>query len=330
MAPFGAEALSVKNTFLTINDDEMRGIERVPPRRCSSVPASARVGERCVAAEEPVPASRGAPKGPRGKELAASPVSEASTDISDVDTPSTDAAMSVPLSGSRTTLNSNATVWLPGMASKSQQVTTVLVPVPVQGTGGDGAEGSDPNFFSYSCSPCSVLNSQAKAWTPASGKVPAPVPVPANGLSPWTMPSQQTWSEMEVQRAFGKIVSSLKAALASHAKVDVTVGSQSWCVYINPPPEASWQFTNNALKSAKDTLLHATSQSKLVHVMGYEKNPFTNFHNGFECTLIANLNSNCACWDLISKGYCHRGGSCRWDHAAFQSKVCVMINEATW
>jgi hypothetical protein len=132
---------------------------------------------------------------------------------------------------------------------------------------------------------------------------------------------------MEVQRAFGSVVGSLKSALESHVKVDITVTPQGWCVHIFTPPEAAPQFKKHMLHLAKDRLLRAASNSKSVYVMGYDKNPFTDKTWSFDCVLGLMLNKDGACWDLFAKGYCHRQGSCRWDHAALQSHMSVMIQE---
>jgi hypothetical protein len=32
-----------------------------------------------------------------------------------------------------------------------------------------------------------------------------------------------------------------------------------------------------------------------------------------------------ACWDVFTQGYCRRGNACRWEHAAFQSRVSVVL-----
>mmetsp|Transcript_138163 Transcript_138163/g.243768 ORF Transcript_138163/g.243768 Transcript_138163/m.243768 type:complete len:388 (+) Transcript_138163:476-1639(+) len=76
--------------------------------------------------------------------------------------------------------------------------------------------------------------------------------------------------------------------------------------------------------AAKEALIKALQFAENVIIMG-SRSPFVQQHNGFEVTLGVTRKKSNACWDLCSKGLCHRDLACRWEHPEFYSKVAVFV-----
>jgi hypothetical protein len=82
-----------------------------------------------------------------------------------------------------------------------------------------------------------------------------------------------------------------------------------------------------ALAAAGDQMLAAAKQSIDVHVIGAGSNPFTPLHGGlgFSVKLAFVPNEVEACWDLLHKGFCIRGCSCKWHHPRWQATVNIQL-----
>lgn len=80
-----------------------------------------------------------------------------------------------------------------------------------------------------------------------------------------------------------------------------------------------------ALTVVKEALLQAAAASGNVYVLGYLAQPFVNTPCGFAVQLAASPPESEACWDVLKKGACRRGGACRWRHPTQQRTVNVMI-----
>merc|ERR1719380_469342 len=110
----------------------------------------------------------------------------------------------------------------------------------------------------------------------------------------------------------------LKAcALVKHAEVqDVTT---SWSLTGSLQPE-SFNQAGNVLAVVQNALLSAAKQSDDVYIIGYEAQPFKAISGrlGFRAQLAIVQDESSACWDLLAKGYCHRGCGCRWQHPSWQ------------
>jgi hypothetical protein len=87
------------------------------------------------------------------------------------------------------------------------------------------------------------------------------------------------------------------------------------------------QQARHALFAAKEAMLRRAEQSEGVYVVGYEAEPFAPSSMGIGCRgqLAIVRNEKSACWDFITKGLCHRGCACRWQHPSWQTSVEVTI-----
>jgi len=81
------------------------------------------------------------------------------------------------------------------------------------------------------------------------------------------------------------------------------------------------------LELVKQAILNAAAQSNSIYVVGYEASPFfalpTGF--GFSARLAMVEDDATACWDLLTKGHCCRGCSCRWQHPKWQVSLNVTL-----
>jgi len=80
------------------------------------------------------------------------------------------------------------------------------------------------------------------------------------------------------------------------------------------------------LSVAKEALFGATSISKDVYILGYAAKPFVCRSMGF-VTMLGNMHDESkACWDLYSKGFCHRDCACRWEHPECLAPINVVVH----
>lgn len=156
----------------------------------------------------------------------------------------------------------------------------------------------------------SSLRSLAPAWAPPEQTRP--------GLPP------------EVQSAFAEIVLAGQNALRCCpcvVKVENTQHAGGWAV-IGTVPQAQFQQVQPSLATMQKVMLRAAEVSANAYIIGYDAAPFAPAgpgHFGFRTQLALVQDESSACWDLLSKGYCHRGCACRWQHPSWQATVDVTI-----
>lgn len=114
-----------------------------------------------------------------------------------------------------------------------------------------------------------------------------------------------------------------------YVAVDITSERQGpqgevWTFAVWLRPEDA-RCKDEVLKSAKDALMGAAETSESVYVAGYMNKPFTLTENGFSGTLVGMYDESKACWDAFAKGFCRRGGICRWQHPVCNVAVNVEV-----
>lgn len=295
-------AISIKNTFLHLDDDEQRGLEHAPPRRCASAPSLACFLEARATEME----------GQKKVVTANREVqSEGSTDLSDVEADASSLADTLSCASPGQAMDPAQQT--PGRREISDTITPVR------------------------------LNSRAPMWQPGAGVprmtavlVPMPMPMempqmPGRSAMPAQPPvlchaTAETWSEKGAQQAgIGRVVLALKTALASLVDdIKLTSGPETYDFLAHTASEDQ-RHKSHILRVGQDAILRAANQSKLVYVMGYQARPFVTTQYGFECVLGTMHDKKAACWDVFTQGYCRRGNACRWEHAAFQSRVSVVL-----
>jgi len=153
--------------------------------------------------------------------------------------------------------------------------------------------------------PRAVLKSSAKAWT-------------SNGLR--SHPS-------EVRIGFAEIVAAGKSSLMAASGITKVQASENagGLSLVASIQDAQSGSAEAALGHAGEAMLAAALRSESVYVVGYEQDPFKPLHEelGFRAQLAVVHDEALACWDLLAKGVCSRGCSCKWQHPAFQTTVSV-------
>lgn len=156
--------------------------------------------------------------------------------------------------------------------------------------------------------PRASLNAKAKAWTSIG---------PANVST-------------QMRRGVAEVVAAAQTSLMAASGIEkvqtseTPLGGTSLVANIR---STQYGQTEAALNSAGEAMLAAASRSENMYVIGYERHPFKALQNGtgFCVQLAMVLDENQACWDLLAKGVCARGCSCKWQHPTCQTMTNVSL-----
>lgn len=123
------------------------------------------------------------------------------------------------------------------------------------------------------------------------------------------------------------LVAAVQAALIESGcvnSVEVSRLPQGWSMTVLMRPERfhckSW-----VLNRAKEALLQASNVSDSVYVLGYDSQPFAESPLGFAAVLAGMRDQANACWGMYSKGRCHRGINCHWEHPSGRWSLNVIV-----
>lgn len=148
---------------------------------------------------------------------------------------------------------------------------------------------------------------------------------------PWAPPEQtRPGLPPEVQSAFGEIMDAGQSALRSCpcvVQVEKTQHAGGWSL-IGSVPQAQFQQVQPLFATVQEAMLRAAEVSENAYIIGYDATPFVPAgpgRFGFCAQLALVQDESSACWDLLSKGYCHRGCTCRWQHPSWQAAVDVTV-----
>jgi len=207
--------------------------------------------------------------------------------------------------------------------------------VPPVGCAGSGSMGLD------TAAPWSPSSAKAQARQPCTTPGRQLPPPPPAGVAPQfaqlkvPVPPLQPCQAFELYEIIHKFnrqvsctVSSIKAALGGCSRVlaiqCVEEGIEGWALTIEVGAE-DLQHTEYLLSLAKKALLANTNKAPCVMVMGHRSMPFRPFPQGFVATLGFVQNKSKACYEAYGKGYCHRGGFCRWQHPPCKRSIKVAL-----
>jgi hypothetical protein len=196
------------------------------------------------------------------------------------------------------------------------------------------------------------LNANAKAWQPSgdqttmdtsasNGILPvAPPPPPAEAPTAGVMASIPN----SFRSQFEVMLDSVKQALSSCAPVTgVDISEDSWGRGMTITAWMKCEENGNHGRRARDrneanfqeivklgkkALLASAEKSESAYVQGYKKEPFGFSDNGFSAVLAGMFDSNKACWDMFSKGFCRREFDCRWQHPACHLPIQLEVRPA--
>lgn len=105
----------------------------------------------------------------------------------------------------------------------------------------------------------------------------------------------------------------------------VEEGIEGWAITIEVRAE-DMQRTECLLTLAKEALLENAERG--AKVVGHRWTPFLLFPQGFIAMLGFVQDESKACYDAYGKGFCRRGGSCRWQHPPCTKAVKVVMTSA--
>lgn len=157
-------------------------------------------------------------------------------------------------------------------------------------------------------------------------------PMLSSGARAW-VPSIQSTSNAsvlppDVRMAFAEVIAAGLAALKTFSTTKVTEDMSGWTLsgYCQSATMLNYQ---SALSVVQDKLLQGAEKSSGVYVVGYETTPFKPAagHVGFSAQLALVQDESSACWDLLAKGHCQRGCTCRWQHPQWQVGFTVQLVE---
>lgn len=129
---------------------------------------------------------------------------------------------------------------------------------------------------------------------------------------------------------FEEIISAAVQALKlspQAVNVEVCGGMSGWSVVarIEAVGEDAQRQTEHLLTLAKETLLHVTSQSKAIYLMGYTQKAFKDQAQGFSAMLCEMESAKTACWHVYKKGFCRHGDGCNKQHPNCLVPVQVLV-----
>lgn len=81
------------------------------------------------------------------------------------------------------------------------------------------------------------------------------------------------------------------------------------------------------LKSMQQVLLQSAEKSKSIYVMGYELMPFTPTEHGFAAMLAGIRNTDFACGELLTQGFCQHGARCARQHPSCMVPIYIEIEQ---
>eukprot|EP00928_Gymnodinium_smaydae_P019842 TRINITY_DN17638_c0_g7_i1.p1 TRINITY_DN17638_c0_g7~~TRINITY_DN17638_c0_g7_i1.p1 ORF type:complete len:297 (-),score=42.15 TRINITY_DN17638_c0_g7_i1:54-944(-) len=284
----GQHPVSVKNTFLFYDDDLDEDDEPLP-RRASSAPPASRSDSGLSQTTCGPEGSRCSPRGSPRSEFEEEDPSLPSTRDSDQGS-----SAGVPL----------APVGAVHVAASTYSEPTSPMPWP-EAAGGSTA--GQPWR--------APLNASAKMWEPsarAPGDAQSQPPLPA-----------------AVRRQFAGIAAAGLATLRALDAVvltDVKEHPGGWELLAQLKPELCF-CAPQVLEQVQQSFLLASNNSSSVYILGYAASPFVPLPLDFgcSCSLALVQDENRACWDLLSRGFCARGHTCRWEHSSCLAELSVRI-----
>lgn len=162
------------------------------------------------------------------------------------------------------------------------------------------------------------LSSKAAVFAPSSCRIATPVGQTGLNLPP------------EVRLQLAEIMFVAEAVLRESSVIHQVRRSENasgWTI-VGSIHSAHAAYAKRTLASAGDKMLTAAKQSSKVCMVGAEANPFTPLYGGlgFGVKLAFVEDEATACWNLLGKGFCARGASCKWHHPSWEATVNIQLN----
>lgn len=187
--------------------------------------------------------------------------------------------------------------------------------------------GTDLDMSDDSCAESIATDSGGLTLTLAELLPPPRMPLRtklSTSAKAWA-PSQRDGMPPDVKRQFAEVVGAAQAAMMSCACVQQVGSAQredKWFLEASCQ-KADLPRTHSILAIAKQAMLCAAQKSEKIRILGSERTPFapTSAGLGFSAQLAFVEDDSSACWNLMAKGACRHGCSCRWQHPSWVVSV---------
>mmetsp|Transcript_142045 Transcript_142045/g.247466 ORF Transcript_142045/g.247466 Transcript_142045/m.247466 type:complete len:461 (-) Transcript_142045:57-1439(-) len=121
------------------------------------------------------------------------------------------------------------------------------------------------------------------------------------------------------------VASELSGTFGTTAEASENKELEGWSVEIGVKPDELATSSEYLLNIARNAIYCSADQSQSIYLMGYQTQPFIPSPYGFTATLGDMKDKSCACWDIYSRGSCHRDRMCRWQHPDYFVPVSVQV-----